>query len=70
MKNNKLKNQNKSVNNNYKKYLNNTINYHQVNNINIQTIDNDDEDKNIVIDNEEKILKTDVNLPSKENTNL
>ena len=67
MKNNKLKNQNKSVNNNYKKYLNNTINYHQVNNINIQTIDNDDEDKNIVIDNEEKILKTDVNLPSKEN---
>lgn len=57
MKNNKLKNQNKSVNNNYKKYLNNTINYHQVNNINIQTIDNDDEDKNIVIDNEEKNLK-------------
>ena len=68
MKNNKLKNHNnRSVNNNYKKYLNNTINYHQVNNINIQTIDNDDDDKNIVIDNEEKILKTDVNLPSKEN---
>lgn len=39
--------------------LNNTINYNPVTKMNIGIIDHDDDDSNIEIDNEEKILKTD-----------
>ena len=69
---NKIKSHNNynSVNSNKNMHLNNTINYSQVNNINIENIENDEDDNNIVIDNEEKILKTDENLDFNENNNL
>ena len=60
LKNNKQKNHNR-YNYSFGKNsnLNNTINYNPLTKMNIRTLDNDDYDKNIEIDNEEKILKTD-----------